>query len=132
MRVETTVVGPAPVEAVRERLRSVGSWTWTHAQVVPADRGWWLRFDAPVPVAVRVQVDEQPDGVSLSLVEGDLAELSGQLHVKPADGGGSEVRLELDLAFPVVVPGTLLRELDGRVFPGWLAALVAAESPQAQ
>lgn len=130
MRFTGRFAGPLPPGVVWARATEPSS-EWIDAEVRPAPGGWWLAFPGPIPLSIRVQLTGEEDGVQVQLVEGDLAGVSGRLRLEP-DGDGTIADVELDLTFPGSVPGTLLRELDQRVFPRWFRSLVgqAADEPE--
>ena len=129
MRFSGDFEGTAQPSEAQARLRDVSQWSWVSAdQIAPAPGGCTLGFDGPVPVRIRIEVDPTEDGARLRLVEGDLADLTGEISVTATESG-CRVRVTLDLAFGVSVPGTLLRQLDQRLLPAWSQAL--ADAPAA-
>jgi len=86
-----------------------------------------LTLRAPRQLRIRLAVEPTPTGLRLALVEGDVSTASGELDVS-GKGRASRLALDLDLEFPVRVPGALLRELEEETLPRWLAALAEALS----
>ncbi len=82
----------------------------------------------PRDLRVRVAVDLQADGLMLTLVEGDVSALTGELTVRPdADlATGCVVGWSIRVAIPFPLPGALERELEREVLPRWVAAITGA------
>jgi hypothetical protein len=86
-----------------------------------------LRLRAPRTLDLRLEVTRLPEGLHYALVEGDPTNAEGRLVVT-STGTGCRVVWTHELAFPVAVPGLLVRELDDEVLPRWLSALGKASS----
>lgn len=79
-------------------------------------------FQAPRDVRMRVSVILRPWGIELSLVEGDLSSLEGELRVEDRREG-CRICWDLELSSPLHLPGALVEELRTEVVPRWIDAL---------
>ena len=123
MRLNARATGPGSVERVLERLQPEHVDCWVGGHVRPRPDGCEIRFSSPVSFAIRVELRTVDGGVLIRLMEGKLKELEGSLLVEPHEDGAA-VGASLDVAFPMPVPGTLMRELE-HTWLRWLQRLVS-------
>jgi hypothetical protein len=119
----------APVEQVRAALREPQRWpSWVPglSEVVAVPKGGGrheveIRLRGPRPFRARLEVAPFEEGVRFDLIEGDASALRGEIR---ADGAadGCVAAAEVDVAFPLAIPGALMAELE-LVLPRWLAQL---------
>ncbi|MBW2255304.1 MAG: SRPBCC family protein [Deltaproteobacteria bacterium] len=132
---QETAVGTAPA-TVRKRVVAFETWReWipglVDLEVDPQPDGHTdivMALQAPRQLQLRIAVEPTDTGFRFALVEGDVSTASGELTVS-GKGRKSRLVLELELEFPVRIPGALLRELEEETLPRWLAALADSVSP---
>jgi hypothetical protein len=112
---------PTPAATLLEQLRTpdlgLGAIDGVHAEREGTELR--VRFDAVRPICALLSVTQLDQGVRLTMVEGDVSDLTIELQVL-TDGDGARVQLTGDLDWPLVLPASLRRELEGR----WLAEAV--------
>jgi hypothetical protein len=86
-----------------------------------------MALRAPRELRMRIAMEPTDTGFRFALVEGDVSAASGELTVS-GKGKQSRLVLDLELEFPVRVPGALLRQLEEETVPRWLAALADSVS----
>jgi hypothetical protein len=104
----------------RARARLLGSdWLSLLPVAVEAtDDRAWLRWTRPVPLAIHVQLVPHDQGVRLQLLEGPLTRLTVTLTAF-----SKQLAVDVQVGFPVPVPGALLRSLEHELVPAWAAAV---------
>ena len=112
-----------PVKRARLQLASP---EWLDAlplSVEGVEGGAWLRLNRPAPLEVRVWLQPIEKGVIIERVEGALTHLYARVVAV-----NKQLRVDVDIGFPVSVPGPLLRSLEQVIVPSWTRAVAESLS----